>query len=162
MKERLQKLLASAGICSRRQAEKYILAGRVSVDGTCVTTLGAKADPDKQMIEFDGNPLASPERICVLLNKPRGYLTTMKDPQGRPVVTSLLKNLKTRVYPVGRLDLDTEGALILTNDGNLAQKLLHPSNEIKRTYEALVKGVPAKKDLQQLERGIMLEGSMTR
>ena len=123
MKERLQKLLASAGICSRRQAEKYILAGRVSVDGEKVVTLGVKADPSKQRVEFDGKPLASPEKIFVLLNKPRGYVTTMKDPQGRPVVTSLLSGIETRVYPVGRLDLDTEGALLLTNDGDFAQNI---------------------------------------
>lgn len=161
MNERLQKLLASAGICSRRQAEKHILAGRVSVDGTIVTALGEKADPDTQDIRFDGKPLSSPEKIYILLNKPRGYVTTMSDPQGRPVVTSLLKSLKVRVYPVGRLDLDTQGALLLTNDGDFAQNILHPSNEINRTYETLVKGVPAPKDLQRLSLGIVLDGKKT-
>ncbi|MBU0482107.1 MAG: rRNA pseudouridine synthase [Proteobacteria bacterium] len=161
MNERLQKILASAGICSRRQAEKYILSGRVAVDGEVVTSLGTKADPGLQNIEFDGHPLSSPDKICILLHKPRGFVTTMSDPQGRPTVTTLLKGLKSRVYPVGRLDLDTSGALLLTNDGDLAQRLLHPSNEINRTYDALVRGVPAGKDLQRLARGIMLEGRKT-
>ena len=133
MEERLQKILAAAGICSRRQAEQYIKDGRVSVDGQQVKKLGSKADPRRQRIEFDGKPLPSPELVTYLLYKPKGYVTTMKDPQGRPVVSSLLKDVKERVFPVGRLDLDTEGALLMTNDGDLAQRILHPSNEIKRT-----------------------------
>ena len=150
MEERLQKILAAAGICSRRQAELMIKAGRVRVDGRLVTEMGAKADPDLQQIKFDGKPLPRPERVCFLLYKPTGYVTTMKDPQGRPVVSSLLKGVKERVFPVGRLDLDTEGALLMTNDGELSQKILHPSNEIKRTYEARVSGSPARKKLTEL------------
>jgi 23S rRNA pseudouridine2605 synthase len=161
MEERLQKILAAAGICSRRQAELMIKAGRVRVDGRLVTELGSKADPDRQQIEFDGKPLPRPELVCFLLYKPKGYVTTMRDPQGRPVVSSLLKGVKERVFPVGRLDLDTEGALLMTNDGELSQKILHPSNEIKRTYEARVNGSPARTKLTELRNGILLEGKKT-
>lgn len=161
MKERLQKIIAGAGLCSRRQAEKFILAGRVKVDGLIVRELGAKADVAEQRVEFDGRPLPQPALVCYLLNKPRGYVTTMRDPQGRPIVTSLLKGIKERVFPVGRLDFDTEGALLMTNDGALSQRILHPSNEIKRTYEARVSGRPSGKKLAELARGIMLDGKMT-
>jgi 23S rRNA pseudouridine2605 synthase len=161
MEERLQKILAAAGICSRRQAELMIKAGRVRVDGRLVTEMGTKADPDRQQIEFDRKPLPRPELVCFLLYKPKGYVTTMKDPQGRPVVSSLLKGVKERVFPVGRLDLDTEGALLMTNDGELSQKILHPSNEIKRTYEARVSGQPSRKKLSELRIGIILEGKKT-
>lgn len=132
MEERLQKILAGAGICSRRQAEKLILAGRVKVDGQIIRELGVKADPARQRIEFDGRPLPKPSLVCYLLNKPRGYVTTMKDPQGRPIVSALMKGVKERVFPVGRLDLDTEGALLMTNDGELSQRILHPSNEVEK------------------------------
>ena len=161
MEERLQKIIAAAGICSRRQAEEMIKSGRVKIDGRQVKELGTKADPFQQYIEFDGKPLPQPELVCYLLNKPKGYVTTMKDPQGRPVVSSLLKGVKERVFPVGRLDLDTEGALLMTNDGDLAQKILHPSNEINRTYQALVNGHPSRKKLAELQSGIMLEGRKT-
>jgi 23S rRNA pseudouridine2605 synthase len=159
--ERLQKVLAAAGVCSRRQAESLISAGRVSVDGEVITTLGSKVDPDRQRISVDGRPLPRPGLVYILLNKPRGYVTTMHDPQGRPLVTSLLRGVKERVFPVGRLDLDTEGALLLTNDGELAQKILHPSNEIDRTYVARVSGSPAPEKLASLRQGIMLEGRKT-
>jgi len=159
--ERLQKVLAAAGVCSRRQAEKLITAGRVAVDGEVITALGSKVDPDHQRITVDGRPLASPELVYFLLNKPRGYVTTMKDPQGRPLVTALLKGVKERIFPVGRLDIDTEGALLLTNDGELAQKVLHPSNEINRTYVARVSGSPTPENLHSLHRGIVLEGRKT-
>lgn len=161
MEERLQKILAGAGICSRRQAEKLILAGRVRVDGRVVQELGVKADPALQRIEFDNKSLPKPTLVCYLLNKPRGYVTTMKDPQGRPIVSSLLKGVKERVFPVGRLDLDTEGALLMTNDGDLAQRILHPSKEIKKTYLARVSGRPSPKKLAELEHGIMLDGKKT-
>ena len=161
MEERLQKILAAAGICSRRQAEQLILDGRVKVDGTTISQLGAKADPTNQLIEFDDSPLPRPQLVCYLLNKPRGYVTTMKDPQGRPTVTSLLSGVKERVFPVGRLDLDTEGALLMTNDGDLAQRILHPSNEIKRSYEAIVSGRPSRKKISELRKGIIIEGKKT-
>lgn len=161
MEERLQKILAGSGLCSRRQAEKLILAGRVTVDGQVIRELGVKVDGTRQRIEFDGKPLASPDLVCYLLNKPRGYVTTMSDPQGRPIVSSLLKGITERLFPVGRLDLDTEGALLMTNDGALSQRILHPSNEIKRTYEAKVSGLPSSKSLSALEKGILLDGKKT-
>lgn len=161
--ERLQKILAAAGVCSRRQAEKLISDGRVTVDGQVVDTLGSKVDPAHQKISVDGRPLpnAKTELVYYLLNKPRGYVTTMRDPQGRPLVTSLLKGVKARVFPVGRLDIDTSGALILTNDGDLTQKILHPSHEINRTYLARVAGRPSETQLNSLRQGILLEGRKT-
>ena len=159
---RLQKYLAQCGIASRRRAEELIRAGRVEVDGQQVTEMGAKIDPQTQTVRCDGKTVSLPdELIYVLLNKPRGYVTTLSDPQDRPVVTSLLKDIPVRLFPVGRLDLDTEGALILTNDGTLAQTIQHPSHETEKTYEALVEGLPQRNGLQQLERGILLEGQQT-
>lgn len=162
MQERLQKILARAGIASRRQAEKLIRQGRVRVDGKVVTEMGTKVDPEEQSIECNGKPVFRPEKkIYILLHKPVGFLSTVHDPQGRPIVTDLLENVKERVYPVGRLDLDTEGALLLTNDGELAQNILHPSNEVKKTYVAKVKNRPGKKKLRALAGGIVLEGRKT-
>lgn len=161
MEERLQKILAAAGICSRRQAEKLILSGRVKVDGQLIRELGVKVDVARQKVEFDGKPLPEPTLVCYMLNKPRGYVTTMKDPQGRPIVTALMTGVKERVFPVGRLDLETEGALLMTNDGDLSQRILHPSNESEKTYEAKVAGRPSKKSLTDLARGIMLDGKKT-
>ena len=163
MKERLQKIIARAGIASRRNAERLITEGKVSVDGQVVTELGTKVDPDRQQIAFQGKPLTlSEEKIYLLLNKPKGYVTTLSDPQGRPMVSSLVKDLTSlRVFPVGRLDLDTEGALIMTNDGELAQRIQHPSFEIRKTYVALVAGQPTKTKIRQLEKGIELEGRKT-
>lgn len=159
---RLQKYLAGCGVASRRKAEEIIAQGRVTVDGEIVTAMGTQVDPSQQDIRLDGK-LVSPheEFLYVLLNKPQGYVTTMSDPQGRPIVTSLLSGIKTRLFPVGRLDLDTEGALILTNDGELAQKIQHPSYEVTKTYEAQVLGRPSEKMLQKLEHGILLEGKKT-
>lgn len=160
--ERLQKILAAAGVCSRRQAEKLISDGRVTVDGLVVATLGSKVDPAEHEISVDGCPLArTTGLVYYLLNKPPGYVTTMSDPQGRPLVTSLLRGVKARVFPVGRLDIDTSGALILTNDGDLTQKVLHPSNEINRTYQARVTGHPGEAQLDALRQGILLEGRKT-
>ena len=162
MLERLQKVLAKAGVDSRRGAEELIRQGKVKVDGKVVTEMGTKVDPDTQKIECNGIHLASREKkVYILLHKPVGYLSTVNDPQGRPIVTDLLKNIKERVYPVGRLDLDTEGALLLTNDGALAQKILHPSHEVNKTYVAKVKGHPDKKKLDLLSKGIVLEGRKT-
>lgn len=162
MKIRLQKILAMAGISSRRTAEQLILEGKVSVDGTVVTEMGFKADPEKQQILFDGKPLVPEEKkVFLLLNKPKGYVTTLDDPQGRPIVTALLTGIHARVFPVGRLDIDTEGALLLTNDGDLANKIIHPRNEVKKTYLALVSGQPSPAKLQQLEKGILLEEKKT-
>ncbi len=162
MEERLQKVLARAGLCSRRKAEEYIAAGRVRVDGRLVTTPGVKVDPGRQRIEFDGRPLqAEEQKVYFLLNKPKGYVTTLHDPQKRPVVTALLRDVEQRVFPVGRLDVDTEGALLLTNDGAFAHRVLHPRFEINRTYRARLRGLPDRRKLDMLRHGIELEGRRT-
>ena len=162
MRERLQKILAQAGIASRRKAEELIREGKVRVDGMVVTEMGVRVDPATQKIECNGRPVFSLEKkVYILLHKPAGYLSTVRDPQGRPIVTDLLPNIKERIYPVGRLDLDTEGALLLTNDGELAQAVLHPSHEVKKTYVAKIKGRPGSKKLVALSRGIELEGKKT-
>ena len=162
MKERLHKILARAGIASRRSAEELIRQGRVSIDGKIVTEMGIQVDVERQAVAFDGKPVSNRQKkIYILLNKPKGYVTTLSDPQGRPIVTSLLKGINTRLYPVGRLDLDTEGALLLTNDGELAQKIQHPSHEVNKTYVARVRGRPGREKLLQLEKGIEIEGRRT-
>ncbi|MCI5129852.1 MAG: rRNA pseudouridine synthase, partial [Candidatus Electrothrix sp. AUS3] len=153
--ERIQKIIAHAGICSRRKAEEYIAQGRVKVDGTTVTQPGLKVDPQQAVITVDGKPLQKEKKVYVLLHKPRGYVTTLSDPQGRPIVTDLLPDIKERLFPVGRLDLDSEGALLLTNDGALTNQVLHPRYEVKKTYQATVRGFPKKSDLRRLERGIL-------
>ena len=133
MEERLQKLLSAAGVCSRRAAEGYITEGRVTVNGI-PAELGQRADPEKDDIRLDGKPISGPERpVYLLLNKPRGYVTTLSDEQGRKTVAELVRDCGARVYPVGRLDLDSEGLLLMTNDGALMQRLIHPSGEIDKT-----------------------------
>ena len=159
--ERIQKIIAHAGICSRRKAEEYITQGRVKVDGKPVTQPGLKVDPEQVVITVDGKPLKEEKKIYILLHKPRGYVTTMSDPQGRPIVTDLLPEIQERLFPVGRLDLDSEGALLLTNDGALANQVLHPRFEVNKTYEATVRDLPKKSDLQRLEQGIVLDGKKT-
>lgn len=161
MEERLQKILARAGISSRRRAEEYIRQGRIAVNGSVVSELGAKADPANDRITFDGKPIVAEEKIYLLLNKPTGYVTTMSDPQGRPKVTDLLTDIPQRVFPVGRLDYDTEGALLLTNDGELGNCIIHPSYEVNKTYVATVAGRPDDEQIRQLERGIILDGQKT-
>ncbi len=162
MQERLQKILAKAGIASRRKAEELIRQGKVTVDGRVVTEMGIQVDPEQQRIEFDGKPVTVEEKkVYVLLHKPAGYVSTVHDPQGRPIVTELIKGIQERIFPVGRLDLDTEGALLLTNDGELAQKILHPSHEVNKTYRATVKGKPSKKKVEMLSRGIDIDGRKT-
>jgi len=161
-KVRLQKYLAECGVASRRKAEQLIADGVISVNGVTVTEMGCKIDPDKQIIRFNKKIVQrKKEYTYILLNKPRGYVTTVSDPQGRPIVTSLLKNVTTRIFPVGRLDIDTEGALILTDDGELAQKILHPSFETNKTYEVLVKGVVTSATIRRLEQGIKIDGKKT-
>lgn len=162
MEERLQKILAQAGVCSRRAAEELIRQGRVRVDGQPVTEMGLKVDPNQHQITVNGKSLqGSEKKITLLLNKPRGYVTTMSDPQGRPIVSSLIKDIDLRLFPVGRLDLDTEGALLMTNDGELAQKLLHPKFEINKTYQVTIRGHIDPKEIQNLEQGIVLDGRQT-
>jgi 23S rRNA pseudouridine2605 synthase len=156
--ERIQKVLAKAGIASRRDAEKMILEGRVRVNGRVVDVLGQKVDPSKDYIKVDGKRIVRSEsNVTLLLNKPRNYLSTVEDPQHRPTVIDLCKGVRQRVYPVGRLDFDAEGLVILTNDGELANILTHPKYEMPRTYLAKVIGVPEEKDLNRLKRGIRLE-----
>ena len=140
MEERLQKLLSAAGVCSRRAAETYIADGRVTVNGQ-PAELGQRADPERDDIQVDGKPLAPrAEHVYLLLNKPRGYVTTLADERGRKTVAELVKDCGQRVYPVGRLDLDSEGLLLMTNDGALMQCLIHPSGEIDKVYQVSVYG----------------------
>jgi len=160
--ERLQKFLAHAGIGSRRKCEELILQGRVRVNGQIVSTLGTKIDPQKDKVAIDNKLVATKENmVYILLNKPAGYVTTSKDPQGRPTVLDLVKQVNKRIYPVGRLDYETEGLLLLTNDGQLAYRLTHPKYKVKKIYQALVKGIPNEEALQLLRKGILLEDGMT-
>ena len=160
--QRLQKILSAAGVASRRASEDLIREGRVSVNGTTVTELGTKADPERDDIRVDGRRIRTEQRrIYILLNKPRGYVTTRHDPQHRPTVLDLLKGVREYVYPVGRLDYDSEGLLLLTNDGELAARLTHPRHEVERVYEARVRGVPDAHVLHRLTRGVVIEGRRT-
>ncbi|MCC7201933.1 MAG: rRNA pseudouridine synthase [Nitrospirae bacterium] len=162
MQERLQKIISAAGVASRRKAEELIVEGCVTVNGRIVSELGAKADPEKDAIKVSGKLIHLPQsKTYIVLNKPRGYITSMKDPEGRPVVTELLKGVKARVVPVGRLDYDTEGLLILTNDGDLAHSLMHPSHEITKTYLAKVKGVIEDSAIEKLRKGVKLREGLT-
>ena len=162
MQERLQKIIAAAGITSRRKAEELILQGRVSVNGQVVRELGSKADPDRDKIRVDGKPLAGGHgHLVILLNKPTGYVSTLHDPQGRPTVIKLLEGVKQRVYPVGRLDYNSSGLLLLTNDGDLTNFLTSRASRIPRTYRVKLEGQPGLKDLARLEHGIVLDGRPT-
>jgi pseudouridine synthase len=161
--ERIQKILAKAGIASRREAEKMVIEGRVMINGKVIKTLGFKADPSKDHIKVDGKRITPFEpKVILLLNKPRGYLSTVKDPKGRPTVFDLLRNIRWRIYPVGRLDFDAEGLLLLTNDGDLAHLLSHPRFSIPKTYLVKVAGVPEEKKLTRLKNGVMLEDGEAR
>jgi len=159
--ERLQKVLAKAGISSRRKCESLIRSGRVKVNGQPVRELGFKVDPARDRIEVDGRPVRIETPVYIMINKPRGYICTVYDPQGRPKITDLVSSIPQRIYPVGRLDYDTEGLLILTNDGDLAYALTHPKHEITKTYLARVTGRPSNRDLHHLRRGIMLSDGPT-
>ena len=159
--ERLQKMMAAAGIASRRASEELIAAGRVTVNGE-VAELGRKVDPATDVVLVDGERInIDPDRVYLVLNKPRGVVTTADDPEGRPAVVDLV-NLPQRLFPVGRLDMDTEGLLLLTNDGELAHALMHPSFEVERTYVALVPAPVRKKTLAELKEGIELEDGLAR
>src|SRR6187455_2132261 len=162
MEVRLQKIISGAGVASRRAAEKLIEEGRVQVNGATVTELGTKADPDTDDIRVDERRIKQPQRRrYLLLNKPRGYVTTRSDPEHRPTVLDLLRGVKEYVYPVGRLDYESEGLLILTNDGDLAARLTHPSHEVARVYEARVLGIPDDHDMGRLMKGVTIEGRRT-
>ena len=164
MQARLQKILSAAGVASRRAAEAMISEGRVSVDGRTVTELGTKADPDTDDIRVDGRRIRLAEkRRYILLYKPRGYITTRADPQRRPTVIDLLAKggVREYVYPVGRLDYDSEGLLLLTSDGELAARLTHPRHGVAREYHVRVRGVPDRHALERLARGIVLDSRRT-
>ena len=161
MEQRLQKLIAEAGIASRRHAEELITEGLVTVNGEVVKTLGAKADPERDHIKVRGrliNPmLKQREQVCILLYKPRGYLSSASDPEGRPLVTELVPKSLGRLHPVGRLDFNTEGLLLLTNDGELTNIITAARNRVRKIYEAKVKGLVPEAALERLRRGIALD-----
>lgn len=157
LEQRLQKILSAAGIASRRRAEELISAGRVAVNGRVVHELGAKADPERDRIEVDGERLAPPgARRTIVLHKPRGIVSAMSDPEGRPTVAALVRDAGERLYPVGRLDVNTSGLLLLTNDGALAAGLLDPERAVPRVYHAKVRGTPDEAALTRLRRGVHL------
>ena len=161
MEERLQKILAAAGVASRREAEKIITAGRVRVNGKVVTELGCKFDADKVRISVDGKPIAQEAKAYYMFYKPRGVVTTMSDPQNRRSIADFVQNLPERVFPVGRLDFNTEGLLLLTNDGALTNGLLHPKQEVDKTYVARVQPAPTEQALVRLTEGVKLEDGPT-
>jgi pseudouridine synthase len=162
MLERLQKIISAAGITSRRASEALILNGQVAVNGVVITELGSKADPEKDTISVDGKPLKiNAQRLYILLNKPPGYITALKDSQDRPLVTDLLKDVPERVYPVGRLDYNTEGLLLLTNDGEWANRLMHPRHEIEKEYHVRVRGKVIDQQLKRMAEGVELDDGMT-
>jgi 23S rRNA pseudouridine2605 synthase len=161
-RERLQKILASAGIASRRAAESLITAGRVTVDGRVVTELGSQADPEQNRIEVDGRPVARERFLYLVLHKPRNVVSTMSDPAGRPTVAEYVTRVGVRVVPVGRLDFGTTGTLLLTNDGDFSFALLHPRKESPKIYVAQVEGIVEERDLARFRQSIDIDGRPTR
>ena len=162
MKIRLNKFLAMAGVASRREADRMISEGRVSINGETVVELGVQVDEEKDKIEVGGKIIIQPKsKVYLVLNKPPGYLVTAKDPFQRPTIMDLLPNLKSRVFPVGRLDLDSEGLVLLTNDGELAHRLMHPSYQVIKEYRVRINAKPELSTLATLERGISLDGKKT-
>lgn len=158
--ERLQKVIAHAGIASRRKAEQLIQEGKVTVNGKVIKELGVKVTSNDR-VEVEGIPLEREEPVYLLFYKPRGVISSVKDEKGRKVVTDYLPQIKERVYPVGRLDFDTSGLLLLTNDGEFANLLMHPRNEIEKVYIVKTKGIPSKEKLKNLQNGVMLEDGKT-
>ncbi len=158
--ERLQKVIAHAGIASRRKAEELIVDGKVKVNGKVVKELGIKVS-DQDRVEVEGIPLEREEPVYLLLYKPTGVISAVKDDKGRKVVTDFFPYIKQRIYPIGRLDYDTSGILLLTNDGEFANILMHPRYEVEKSYIAKVKGIPSREKIKQLERGIQLEDGKT-
>ena len=155
---RLQKFIASSGVCSRRKAEELILAGKIKVNGEIVTELGKKVDSQKDEVMYENKIIKlSEDYKYVLLNKPVGYVTTVKDQFNRPTVLDLVKDCKVKLLPVGRLDMYTSGALILTNDGDFIYKITHPKNEIEKTYNATVRGIVSEEDIEKLKKGVKIE-----
>lgn len=160
MAERLQKIISQAGIASRRHAEKMIVDGRVTVNGKITKELGTKVET-KDKVAIDGKPLAGEKLIYILLNKPKGYITTLSDPQGRKTVIELIGTISERIYPIGRLDYGTEGLLLMTNDGEMTHGLTHPSKQVSKTYIAIVHGVPSEEKILKLQKGVNLEDGLT-
>lgn len=160
---RLQKYLAECGIASRRKAEEYIQKGKVQVNGKIITELGVKIDPDKDIVYFNNKKVEKQnENIYILLNKPIGYVTTTKDQFNRQTVLDLIKGINKRIVPVGRLDMYTSGALILTNDGEFTYKVTHPSHEITKTYVATLRGIITNEEIEELRNGVEIEDYLTR
>ena len=162
MEERLQKFLANQGVCSRRKAEEYITSGKVKVNGITVTELGSKINPEKDIIEFEGKTISNTvNHVYILLNKPIGYVTTLKDQFGRNAVTDLIK-IKEKVLPVGRLDMYTSGALLLSNDGDFIYKITHPKHEINKTYQVTIKGKIMPDEIEKLKNGVDIGDYITK
>ena len=160
MEERLQKFLANAGVASRRKCEELIQAGKVKVNGRTVTELGTKVRPEVDKIEFNGELINKKnKKVYILLNKPIGYVTTVKDQFNRPTVTDLIKGIDARVVPVGRLDMYTSGALFLSNDGDFINRVTHPKNEIEKTYNVTISGIISKDEVEQLKDGVKIENN---
>ncbi|WP_053957312.1 pseudouridine synthase [Inediibacterium massiliense] len=159
---RLQKYIAHAGIASRRKAEEMIKEGRVKVNDQVVKDMGVEIEPTKDKIYVDGNFIELEQKnVYIMLNKPKGYVTTVSDEFGRPTVLDLVKDINERIYPVGRLDFDTSGLLLLTNDGDFTYHLTHPKHEVKKTYIAKIKGVPTKEELKKFKNGVDIGGYIT-
>lgn len=158
--ERLQKLMAAAGIGSRRACESIILNGRVQVNGLTITKLGTRANLNKDTITIDLQPITKERFVYVLLNKPKGYITTVKDNEGRPTVMALIHGINERIYPVGRLDFNSEGVLLMTNDGNLAQRLMDPKFHVAKVYMVKVHKMPTLETLEKLRNGFRLDGQL--
>ena len=155
---RLQKFLSNNGICSRRNAEQLIIDGKIQVNGKTVTELGTKINPEKDTVTYNGQEVKPVQKkMYILLNKPIGYVTTVKEQFGRPTVIDLVKGIDAKLLPVGRLDMYTSGALILTNDGDFIYKVTHPKNEVEKTYNATVRGIITKEDVEKLEQGVEIE-----
>lgn len=162
MEQRLQKLLAAAGAASRRNAEDLITSGRVSVNGEVITKLGSKADPDIDIIEVDGRKIdLHPEFVYILLNKPKGYTSTRRDPHAKRIVTDLIKDIDRSIYPVGRLDVNTEGLILLTNDGDFTFRITHPKHNVPKTYNVTVFGLIQQESIDQLANGVLLDDRFT-
>lgn len=159
---RINKYIASCGVASRRKAEEIILSGRVTVNGNKVEELSFNIDEEKDVVAIDGNKIDLSEKmVYIALNKPEGYITTVKDQFDRPSVLDLVSNIKERVYPIGRLDYETSGLLLLTNDGDLTYKLTHPKHEVDKTYVARMKGIPTTEEMSNFESGLLIEDYKT-
>ncbi len=161
MQERLQKFLARSGVASRREAEKMMVAGKVKVNGQVITELGFKIDPKQDKVYIDNQAIRPEKLVYLLFNKPKGVVTTLVDPEGRITISDCLTGIKERVYPVGRLDYNTEGLLLLTNDGTLAQGLMHPKHHVNKTYLVTVVGIVLEEKLDKLRIGVELEDGVT-